>query len=218
MKSVKNLCVYGIMSSIVACGTAETSRPDKTVGLTSPGAPVPEQNLSQNPVQSNGTSPVVVPVLAAVPVAVSFSRYVAQIPGAVDCIDQFVGSGYPDAALIENAIERTTSSKNVNIVAIGDYNPTAVPVLNVINLDQCNSDIDLRLFNPNGYYCIVRTKSWNSHVRIQRNCAAKLIIRYSEDVQTIQPVIPFWMKFFQPTTATTSSGISSQPEEMPCIP
>lgn len=192
--------------SLVSCGSFESR--SRSAGSQQAGSPIdPSQN---------GT--VLVPAaVGAAPVATAFSRYVATTPHAVECIDRFVAMGFPDAALIENAVERNTITRYDNVIAVGDYQATSVPVLNVITLDAYKSAVDLRLFNPLGYYCIVSTVSFNSTIRLQRSCSAQLVTMFSSDTQA-PAGLHFWNFFHVPVSNTTSSGVSSQPVELPCVP
>lgn len=191
--------------SLISCGSFESR--SRSAGSQQAGSPIdPSQN---------GT--VIVPAaVGAAPVATAFSRYVATTPHAVECIDRFVAMGFPDAALIENAVERNTITRYSDIIAVGDYQTTSVPVLNVITLDAYQSAVDLRLFNPLGYYCIVSTVSFNSQITLQRSCSAQLVTMFSSDTRA--PAGLHFFKWFTPTSNTTSSGVSSQPVELPCVP
>lgn len=198
---MKKLLVLGLM--IVSCGTQMNGK--------SSSSGQPQAGSSVEPYQNGGA---VIPAVSAVPVPTAYSRYVAETPNAVECIDRFIAMGQQDAALIESAVSRNTITKNSDIIAVGDYQATLVPVLNVINLDSFHSRVDLRLFNPNGFYCIVSTRALNSKVTIQRNCAARLVTMFSQEVRT--GGMFFWWHL--PVSETTSSGVSSQPEELPCVP
>lgn len=168
------------------------------------------QGGSVDPAQ-NGV--VIYPVAAAAPVATAFSRYVAETPHAVECIDKLVAMGYPEAATIENAVARNTITRRDNIIAVADYNATAVPVLNVISLDAFQSNVDMRLFNPMGYYCIVSSVTFNSALTIQRNCSSKLVTMFSQNTRA---GVYFW-GWHRPISSTTQQGVASL-EELPCIP
>lgn len=198
---MKKLLVLGLIVS--SCGAQMSGR------SSSAGAPQPGTSI--DPAQSGVVYPAAV---GAVPVPTAYSRYVAETPNAVECIDRFIAMGQQDAALIESAVTRNTITRNSDIIAVGDYQATTVPVLNVINLDSFQSAVDLRLFNPNGFYCIVSTRSFNSKVTIQRNCAARLVTMFSQDTKVVG--YHFW--WHKPVSETISSGVSSQPEELPCIP
>lgn len=171
--------------------------------------------------QNGGTipTPVVTAANPAVygnaPVASTFSRYVASVPHAVECIDRFVASGYPEAATIELAVERHTVTRYDKIISVGDYNISQAPVLNIITLDSVSSDVDMRLFNPLGFYCLVRQKSFNSKITVQRNCNAKYLSIFTDDTASRGIFFFGWHK---PVSNTTSWGISSQPVELPCVP
>jgi hypothetical protein len=188
--------------SLISCGSFDSR--SKSAGAAQAGSPA-----------QNGT--IYPAAVAAAPVATAFSRYVASTPHAVECIDRFVAMGFPDAALIENAVERNTITRYSDIIAVGDYQTTAVPVLNVITLDAYKSAVDLRLFNPMGYYCIVSTVSFNSKITLQRSCSAQLVTMFSSDTQA-PAGLHFFKWFHVPTSNTTSSGVSSQPAELPCVP
>jgi hypothetical protein len=204
---MKKLLVLGLLAS--ACGTQMSGGRSSSAGAPQPGAGL-------DPAQSGVVYPAAVPV-ASVPVPTAYSRYVAETPNAVECIDRFIAMGQQDAALIESAVTRNTITKNSDIIAVGDYQATAVPVLNVINLDSFQSAVDLRLFNPNGFYCIVSTRSFNTKITVQRNCSARFLTMFSQDVK-VSGGLHFWW-FKRPVSeTTTSSGVSSQPEELPCVP
>jgi hypothetical protein len=126
---------------------------------------------------------------------------------AVECIDAFIAQGYPDAAGIESALFREANTKYGDSI-IGDYSDTQAQILNVIDLTSCKSKVELRLFNRNGFYCIVGNKAWASTVQIQRKCEAKLI-----------SLTPTTNTIFGHNTATIgSNGSFSRVEELPCIP
>lgn len=199
---MKKLIVLGLM--LASCGAQLNGR-SSSAGKAQAGTAIdPSQNGA-----------VITAAVGAAPIVTSYSRYVAETPGAVECIDRFIAMGQQDAALIDSAVTRNTITKNSNIIAVGDYQATSVPVLNVINLDSFQSQVDLRLFNPMGFYCIVSTRALNSKVTIQRNCAARLVTMFSQEIRT-GGMYMWWHRV--PVSETTSSGVSSQPEELPCVP
>lgn len=206
---------------VASCGTEDrkkrpiiSSSQTSQTGEDQPGTAT--TTTTQTTVSQNGT---VVPVVSAPPVfttvpvitAVSpdtYSRAVATTPYAVECIDAFIGQGYPEAAAIEYAVARNAATKFGRSIAVGDYNQTAVQVLNVITVDSCFASVDLRLYNPLGYYCIVANNAFKSDVTIQRNCSAKLISLDSTVVT----------KFGRNTSTLGSRSVFSDQNELPCVP
>ena len=219
--------------SLIGCGleTARKSSPSKSMPVIAQGelnggteatlctlqaTPTAECPIVSTPVQSGPTygtpvqsGPIIVgaPVMTYTASPSVFSRAVAMTPMAVECIDAFIAQGYPDAAGIESALFREANTKWGDSL-IGDYSDTQAQILNVIDLTSCKSKVELRLFNRNGYYCIVGNNSYRSTVQIQRKCEAKLI-----------SLTPTTNTTFGHNTATIgSNGRFSRVEELPCIP
>jgi len=213
-----SLCI-----SLMSCGLESTrkknpvvSSPVKSQGELNGGTeatlctlqatPTVECPIVSTPVQSG---PIIVgaPVMTYTASPSVFSRAVAMTPMAVECIDAFIAQGYPDAGGIQSALFRSANTQWGDSL-IGDYSDTQAQILNVIDLTSCKSKVELRLFNRNGFYCIVGNKAWASTVQIQRKCEAKLI-----------SLTPTTNTTFGRNTATIgSNGRFSSVEELPCIP
>jgi len=213
--------------SLISCGLESTrkknpvvSSPVKSQGELNGGTeatlctlqatPTAECPIVNTPVQSGYGTPIIVaspPVMTYTASPSVFSRAVATTPMAVECIDAFIAQGYPDAAGIESALFREANTQWGDSL-IGDYSDTQAQILNVIDLTSCKSKVELRLFNRNGFYCIVGNKAWASTVQIQRKCESKLI-----------SLTPTTNTTFGRNTATIgSNGRFSSVEELPCIP
>ena len=219
-----SLCV-----SLISCGldASRKSKPAKSSPVVAQGelnggteatlctlqaTPTVECPIISTPVQSGTVygTPVIVaapPVITYTASPSVYSRAVASTPMAVECIDAFIAQGYPDAGGIQSALFRSANTKWGDSI-IGDYSDTQAQILIVIDLTSCKSKVELRLFNRNGFYCIVGNKAWASTVQIQRKCEAKLI-----------SLTPTTNTTFGRNTATIgSNGRFSSVEELPCIP
>jgi hypothetical protein len=201
--------------AIISCGDqAEKNRSDrtKTIASEKQGGTVDDPTQSGPVIPAPAvtiTPPPIYPVVQAVPASPdAFSRAIASTPHAVECIDAFVAQGYPEAAGIEYAVSRGAITKFGSSIAVGDYNQTQFQVLNVISVESCFASVDLRLFNPLGYYCIVFNNAFKSDITIQRNCASKLISLENNIVT----------KFGSNKSSYGNYSMFSSQDELPCIP
>jgi hypothetical protein len=213
---MKNLVIVGLMSLVFinACGD---DRPKKRSAVSAASL-IDPKDPSQNcegkdcPIYSS-------PSLGA-NAAIPTSYTMLDTPDANLCVDAFIRAGItlPDTTVARTLDARSWKSEGI---AIADLQTSAIPILNVVHLNQECSNVMFQFYNRNGYYCIVKNTSNFSNVRIQRSCEAKMteIEPITHDSQRSSLNL-FW---FWPTSPAkdpdaTTGTYNSRLTEMPCIP
>ena len=218
---MKNLVICGLISLVFinACGD---DRPKKRSAISAASL-IDPKDPSQTPAQ-NCVGKDCVPVYSTPTLGananIPTSYTMLDTPDANLCVDAFIRKGI---MLPDTTVARTldaTSWKSEGI-AISDLQTSAVPILNVVHLNQQCSNVMFQFYNRNGFYCIVKNTSNFSNVRIQRSCEAEMteIEPISHDSQRSSLNL-FW---FWPTSPAkdpnaTTGTYNSRLTELPCIP
>lgn len=195
---------------IVSCGSDMSSSDKKSATIpianTIPAGsiPIPTQN---------GTIPI---GYAADPGL--FTRSVASVPHGVECIDALTNAGHPASAINIANYKAVSASRSGHIV-LNDYQASSQIVMTVIDLSSYASAVDIRLMNPNAFYCLYSSKALNSSVTVQRICSAKMVTVFSETTQggPAPMCFPFF-NFWNRDTRSEGTMINGDGfTELPCV-
>lgn len=209
---MEKLVIFGLMSAFfVGCGDSSQREKAKVSPAIVAGAVT--DCVGNNCVTYTGLPRV------GVNVDMPSSYTMLDTPDANLCVDAFIRRGI---VLPENTVARTldaTSWKSEGI-AISDLETSAVPILNVVHLNQQCSNVMFQFYNRNGLYCIVKNTSSFSNVRIQRSCSAEMaeIEPIHHDSQGSSLNLFGWpFGPWRDPNATTGT-YNSRLIELPCIP
>jgi len=145
-----------------------------------------------------------------------FTRSVASVPHGVECIDALTNAGHP-ASAINIANYKAVSSSRSQVV-LNDYVASPQLVMTVIDLSSYASEVDIRLMNPNAFYCLYSSKALDSSVTVQRICSAKMVTVFTSQTQGAAPMcFPFfsWLNRDTRTQGTMVNGNGFV--ELPCV-
>ena len=148
-----------------------------------------------------------------------YTRSVASVPHGVECMDALNNAGFPDASAINIANYKAVDAVRSGQVVLNDYQASPQVVMTVIDLSSYASAVDVRLMNPNAYYCLYSSKALNSSVTVQRICAVKMVTVFTS---TSQNAIPTKHGFFRTwwSRDTVSEGTMVNGNgftELPCV-
>lgn len=200
---MKNLVVFGVLSFLMSCGSAQTESPRRAAESDKQGAVVITPTLVE-----------------AAPSSYTF----LDTPDANLCVDAFIRQGI---TLPAETVARTINITNVKVggISLQDLGSSVIPVLNIVRLQNNCSDTTFQFLNPVGYYCIVRNNAVYSNVTIQRRCSAGLAeLEPMTHVTVNQPAVHHcglfgWFCGSRGLDgAGTQTSYNSQITETPCIP
>jgi hypothetical protein len=216
---MEKLVIFGLMSSLfIGCGDDRPKKRSVPNPASLTDTVVVKQDPSQN-CEGKGCDPIYsVPRVGAnadMPGSYTF----LDTPDANLCVDAFIRKGI---MLPDTTVARTldaTSWKSEGI-AISDLQTSAVPILNVVHLNQQCSNVMFQFYNRNGFYCIVKNTSNFSNVRIQRSCDAEMTeiepIKHDSQGSSLNL---FWWPFSPAKDQDATTGTyNSRLVEMPCVP
>jgi hypothetical protein len=215
---MKNLFIVGMMSFIfMGCGD------DRPAKRSVPAAAQLTDTAKQDPAQNcvgKDCDPVYSAPRLGANAAIPTSYTMLDTPDANLCVDAFIRAGItlPDTTVARTLDARSWKS---NGIAIADLQTSAIPILNVVHLNQECSDVMFQFYNRNGFYCIVKNTSNFSNVRIQRSCEAQMteIEPITHDSQNSSLNLFWW---FPKTPArdqnATTGTYNSRLTELPCVP
>lgn len=152
----------------ISCGVDYTGSSDKSPAT-----------VIRNPVVSGPAEVAVDPNL--------YTRSVAAAPHGVECMDALMNAGYSDAAAINIANYKAVDAVRSGQIVLNDYVTSPQVVMTVIDLSSYASAVDVRLMNPNAYYCLYSSKALNSSVTVQRICSAKMVTVFTAATQNVIP-------------------------------
>lgn len=167
---------------------------------------------------------IVRPVTSTTPVEYSvdpsvYTRSVAAVPHGVECMDALTNAGFADAAAINIANYKAVNAVRSGQVVLNDYQTSPQVVMTVIDLSSYASAVDVRLMNPNAYYCLYSSKALNSSVTVQRICTAKMVTVFTAQSQNVIPTKHgFFRTWFSRDTVAEGTMINGNGfTELPCV-
>jgi hypothetical protein len=148
-----------------------------------------------------------------------YTRSVASVPHGVECMDALNNAGFPDASAINIANYKAVDAVRSGQVVLNDYQASPQVVMTVIDLSSYASAVDVRLMNPNAYYCLYSSKALNSSVTVQRLCSAKMVTVFTATSQNIIPAKHgFFRTWWNRDTVSEGTMVNGNGfTELPCV-
>jgi hypothetical protein len=134
-------------------------------------------------------------------------------------MDALNNAGFPDASAINIANYKAVDAVRSGQVVLNDYQASPQVVMTVIDLSSYASAVDVRLMNPNAYYCLYSSKALNSSVTVQRICSAKMVTVFTSTSQNAIPTKHgFFRTWWSRDTVTEGTMINGNGfNELPCV-
>jgi hypothetical protein len=133
-------------------------------------------------------------------------------------MDALNNAGYADASALNIANYKAVSAVRSGQIVMNDYQTSPQALMTVIDLSSYASAVDVRLMNPNAYYCLYSSKALNSSVTVQRMCAAKMVTVFTATTQNAIPIHHGFLSWFSKSNTSEGTMINGNGfTELPCI-
>jgi hypothetical protein len=182
------------------------------------GAELSSSNKRSATLPTTPITPIVTPAGYSVDPSV-YTRSVASVPHGVECIDALLNAGYSDASALNIANYKAVNAVRSGQIVLNDYQASQQALMTVIDLSSYASSVDVRLMNPNAYYCLYSSKALNSSVTVQRICSAKMVTIITATTQNMIPTKHGWFSHFW-SRSNNSEGTMINGNgftELPCV-